>query len=323
MTMVPLQRPFLSRLVLFSLLFACISSQASANERTECRSLQCRNGGVCRKAKHMTVFDGDIKGIAANARNVYCHCPPGFAGPFCEIRYQSCPQPVEDEKKQQTNPTVFCNNGAPCDRDVNHDGQVYFHCECDDSVTDYSTLYARRACQHASTVFCTGQKEHQSLGQAAGSYCRNGGTCKVSPQQQQEQDQQQPNRHEGCNCPDGWGGPHCEELLNESLAEKYHYYDEDEEMDITSYYMTSPSRYSTSGWRMTVLSLCCLIILAMVGGILYIFYDSYRQNSYSRKRRMEKTARIPRHIGVRSRKGKKFEPMEIDNADEVDEDPLG
>ena len=291
------------RYLLVLYLVGCSTSPTNG-KHGEKRPLICHNGGTCQK--------GIAPDATASSGGYYCYCPSGYAGPQCQIKYQACP----------TQPGILpnatqCHNGSPCIRDIDHDGAVYYHCECDDSVTDYSTSAVRRACQHASTVFCTQQFNRNSLGQAAGAYCLHGGTC-VHPITRKGSG----HHHDGCHCPAGvWTGAHCEILQDESLASKYHYYEQDDDESIDANGMSYVRQQTTV--RSAILAVCAIVVAVMLGGMGYLAYDTHRQNSYRRRRKREKAARIPKQISVGKQKKKKqkerqnFEPLEID------EDPEG
>jgi hypothetical protein len=131
-----------------------------------------------------------------------------------------------------------CTNGQPCFRDVDHDGEPYYHCQCDispQSNTDMSSPYTYRLCPHAATTFCNRQNEggsgkgtgsgtgsvngtnvkmqssgqDVSLGPSGGSYCANAGKCK-RPDASAKSNGTNALLHAGCVCPPEWSGSYCE-----------------------------------------------------------------------------------------------------------------
>lgn len=237
----------------------------------------------------------------APARKFYCHCPTFHAGPECEVQFEQCPgtSPYNE---------TFCDNGAKCVRDINYDGEVYYHCGCDTEKTDYSSAYARRTCKRMSTVFClpedekTSQEIQQSLGQAGGAYCMNGGRCKRMDSTVK--------RHPGCECPAGWSGLHCEYPETEQLKAKFHYGENNQEaVKVAAADSNNTNFFATVAW------ICLIIVLAMVGGIGFAVWDGYRETTRTRRRRLEKATRIPKQITAKVKSKKKkggMEPLEIE-----------
>jgi hypothetical protein len=285
--------------------------------KQEC-ALSCSNGGVCKERK------APISKKAASASgtsNSYCHCPSGFSGPTCQIKYNSCPTRSTDAEEKEP---AFCSNSAPCIRDVNHDGEVFFHCECNDAVTDYSTEFVRRACQHASTVFCGNKLDRKSLGLASDAYCINGGTCKDREVGANDKDTR---HHAGCNCPVGvWKGAHCEILADDKLADKYHYYDASENETYIGNSNIDIVQSQAPHFHVRVILSISLVVLGTISltGMAYLVYDTNRQNSYRRLKggRKEKATRIPKQISLndpirkdKMKKGPRFEPLELDDLD--------
>lgn len=140
--------------------------------------LQCGNGGECKVGQEKT------------SKEQYCHCPTGYSGTLCEIKFVTCAK-GENET---------CFNENPCMRDVDADGNPYFHCQCDPTMSDLSAPYATRFCEHAATAFCK-PPDHNSLGPTGDSYCANSGKCKPT---------EKGKHHSGCLCAPGWSGVYCE-----------------------------------------------------------------------------------------------------------------
>jgi hypothetical protein len=166
--------------------------------------LTCANGGQCRLQGAIKVATSDgASPSSPTATSFYCKCPRGFWGPSCEIQLVMCPS---------RNDT--CYNGEPCYRDIDHDGEPYYRCQCDissRSSTDMASPYTYRLCAHAATTFCNrpsdgstgkGGGQDVTLGPSGGSYCANAGRCK-SPVRNDT-------LHPGCDCPAEWTGNFCE-----------------------------------------------------------------------------------------------------------------
>lgn len=153
--------------------------------------IQCRNGGTCAQDRG---FHGGTKKSDTNKseeedrgiiRGHHCSCPTGYAGSFCEIKYDIC------EGEERT-----CFNGSECIRNVDDRGHTFYHCQCDARGSDLSTPEAHQFCQHIWTEFCTAAGE--SISQGSSSFCTNGGVCKDKKGKSKY--------HAGCECPPGWAG---------------------------------------------------------------------------------------------------------------------
>lgn len=287
-------------------LFCILPNLAAWGGAKDKCTLNCRKGGVCKETMTEIHTGGDFTDVHeyAPARKFYCHCPPFHAGPECEVEFEDCPGTGARN-------ATYCANGAKCVRDISYDGEAYYHCGCDTEETDYSSAYARRTCKRMSTVFCLPEDEEksqeiqQSLGQAGGAYCMNGGRCKgIDPSQTAK-------RHPGCECPVGWSGLHCEYPESNELKAKFHYGEQNQETIKTD--TTSDS--NNTDFFATVAWICLIVVLAMVGGIGFAVWDGYRETTRTRRRRLEKATRIPKHISAKIKsKNKKagLQPMEIE-----------
>ncbi|GAX29372.1 hypothetical protein FisN_16Hh189 [Fistulifera solaris] len=280
--------------------FALLPHFATAWGKEKC-TLHCQNGGVCKETMTEIHTGGDFSDVHeyAPARKFYCHCPLYHAGPECEVQFDECPGPGN---------STMCANGAKCVRDIGYDGDAYYHCGCNTETTDYASAYARRTCKRMSTVFCLPDDAEksleiqQSLGQAGGAYCMNGGRCK-------SMDPEEVKRHPGCECPTGWSGLHCEYPESDALKAKFHYGEQNKETAGTlEESSNSPNFFITVAW------ICLIVVLAMVGGIGFAVWDGYRETTRTRRRRLEKATRIPAQISAKIKAKKKsgLQPMEIE-----------
>lgn len=233
----------LSRFLLVSSLI--VSSTVLAKRKCD---FPCRNKGICRERD----------GVEA----MYCQCPAGFAGAFCEIQYNVC------ESADQV-----CSNGRKCQRAVDDFAQEYFHCECDPVRSDLSFDYADKLCAHASTVFCRedddteqAKKDRKSLGEAAGgSFCTNGGVCR------EEVDDGKNHHHAGCDCPKGYTGNHCEH----SLEVKKHPA------------KTVEFRTSSRSWLRTFFMFLIFSVGFMMCGLAFMIHHGNRGRQTNRQQRAE------------------------------------
>ena len=159
----------------------------------ECK-LQCQNGGTCAKgAKDLSHFHDQI-GHVSHLNKTYdheyfehCICKEGWFGLECEHKAELCGQNEH-----------LCLHGSTC---VKEDGN--HSCDCSTATeqigdTDHS-VFAGDSCQHPATDICI--VGDNFLGRPL-YFCTNQGTCKnyVS----------QTDPDPGCDCLDGWTGPHCE-----------------------------------------------------------------------------------------------------------------
>lgn len=147
-----------------------------------------------------------------------CDCLDGFSGFHCEFLELS-EDPNNDSSQQEfvaasetCGENLVCKNGGKCVTSiVQSDGgkQHIKHCDCSTTSTD-STIFAGAECEHEVTSFCTQPVDGD--GMETPIFCVQGGQCKS-------------NVHEGCDCPVGWTGFHCEysvsagDLLGENVGE--------------------------------------------------------------------------------------------------------
>jgi len=179
-------------------------------------SLQCSNGGVCRKgsadfgplAESATVVDGAaiipfLEGTI-DGNGEYCECPEGYTGLTCQHSYQACWERRDDDDSFVEG--FVCFNDGEC---VSDSGDVKdpidaWGCNCTNGGTSGS-LYAGRQCEHHATEVCNaGDAFKTRLG-----FCTNGGSCVGGKLYQKDL----------CECSDGWTGDHCEFAIEDQKAE--------------------------------------------------------------------------------------------------------
>lgn len=78
-------------------------------------------------------------------------------------------------------------------------------CDCADATTNFSSHFAGESCEYQSTDMCTIGNPGPATPR---SFCVNRGTCKEKVTATQP--------HPGCNCPEGYTGPHCELRVSSS-----------------------------------------------------------------------------------------------------------
>ena len=155
-------------------------------------NLWCTNGGKCDE-------EDPTNG---------CICPEGFAGFKCEY-----PQTAKEDKPSNNDDDDHldfelcggnvCHNGGSCTTTVvttSNGGKLeQEHCDCSTAIreTDMAnaTVYAGDSCQFEASVFCTLPQDGMPL--SSSMFCVNGGLCRDHVLQ-------------GCDCPTGWTGFHCE-----------------------------------------------------------------------------------------------------------------
>jgi hypothetical protein len=302
-------RVFVWRTLLIGAIFASLSAPAAAAKKSKC-DLPCRNGGVCSSSRRLVERQSfDMIGRLAQEESEapeaqpavpqesqqqplkrnYCKCPPGFSGSLCEVKFITC------ENGEQK-----CRNGSLCERAVDAEGSVFFHCECDMERTDVTaTPFAQKVCEKSSTVFCkvnaivTDKKKKakkdkmHSVSETAGSsFCYNNGSCKEATDKHVH--------HPGCNCPEGFSGPHCEtSSVSSALSTKK-----------KAYSRTPSSRSPRMQRLLSVAVFIGIMLLFLVGGVAYLVHHGNRHRrprarpvatniTRSRKSAQER-ARIPK-----------------------------
>jgi hypothetical protein len=140
---------------------------------------KCLNGGECLFGTQLDVdsYPYFSSNETASIEPMYCSCPDGFDGNYCEILRTSCGND-------------YCFHGGTCvEREV--DGSIVHHCDCN-SASNETVSYAGRFCQYEATSYC--ESNYEISGQL---FCTNGGTCRSDPSQ-------------GCICDDRYAGFSCE-----------------------------------------------------------------------------------------------------------------
>lgn len=145
-------------------------------------NLKCQNGGLCKLGDGgdddtLIYFlgsgndDEDLEGL------MYCECPEGYHGAYCEVGSVEC----GDNR---------CFHGSTCvENQMN--GKPDWHCDCNTAGDKY-TRYAGQFCQYESTQICT---DGDSM--AGHLFCVNDGKCQSDP-------------YMGCDCLPGFRGFACE-----------------------------------------------------------------------------------------------------------------
>jgi len=120
----------------------------------------------------------------------HCECPEGWHGLYCQHKVEDCDGEGEH----------FCLHGSKCVKD-----SVTNQHACDCTEADQHSiggfLFVGFSCEQATNTVCTKLEGDPIPGKPL-SFCDNGGTCKKMVSQDEG--------HPGCDCKDGWKGPHCE-----------------------------------------------------------------------------------------------------------------
>jgi hypothetical protein len=120
-------------------------------------TLDCQNGAMCRLGN---------QGPWGSKDNMYCVCPPEFAGITCESSAVLCGSDGLDSE-------LLCLHDSKCIQ--MQDGT--FGCDCTSAHTATS-LFAGLKCEHQHTDVCTLDGEIDFLsGRPALAFCVNGGKC--------------------------------------------------------------------------------------------------------------------------------------------------
>jgi hypothetical protein len=120
----------------FALLVVFASASALAQGVTPFCSLQCANGGECKRTGERTNISKGADAKKANNRlpdDSHCTCPTGYTGVLCEIKYTMCEGDVKT-----------CFNGEDCIRNIDDRGKSFYHCQCDAVESDLSTPEAHQ-----------------------------------------------------------------------------------------------------------------------------------------------------------------------------------
>jgi hypothetical protein len=157
-------------------------------------SLFCTNHGSCKK----NPYQG-------------CDCPEAFVGFSCEYEATSANEYVADNLDQNHDGVVdnhphtpvecgdsVCHHGGTClsATIVAEDGseQEKEVCNCKTAFTN-TAAFAGEFCEFRHTILCSQPAEGEIFEDVL--FCVNGGTCLEDPE-------------DGCDCPTGWIGRHCE-----------------------------------------------------------------------------------------------------------------
>ena len=186
--------------------FHCEYEQAQVPVEQYC-SLDCANGGTCilglvnpSQATELERIWGS-EDIVGTFDQMQCLCPPGFGGPLCQARQETCGEGDEYGNNSDSSPTVpshFCYHGGQCVTTTTiintihgdeSEGQSSYHCDCTTALDDQGNRFTGDYCQVQSTIFC--DSTDPSF------FCTHGGACpRLS--------------HQPCICPDGFEGHKCE-----------------------------------------------------------------------------------------------------------------
>lgn len=169
-----------------------------ANET--CQNTECHHGGQCYFGPKDTsdtvigkmlsqhpggeldhILMGKSGEMGANENYEHCHCPSGFTGVHCEIKFTTCQ-----------------NNNDEDDYACFHDSE----CVPDDAIK--CSCNNREDLLNENDLSLTGDYcENRATSRCGEGWCFNGGEC-------------QDDLQISCNCPKGWSGPDC--TISEPIA---------------------------------------------------------------------------------------------------------
>ncbi len=159
-----------------------------------CR-LTCSNGGSCAKGvKDNGSYQDTISGVAHLNKTYHetyfehCVCPQGFIGLTCEHKVETC-----------GNNEHYCLHGSTCIEDNND-----YLCDCskaDETIGhgDQPSVFAGDSCEHPANDICM---QGEVFPTRPLYFCVNHGVCRAYVSEGTDDP--------GCDCPNGWSGPHCE-----------------------------------------------------------------------------------------------------------------
>ena len=175
----------------------------------------------------------DLSSLNHNT-TVHCVCPHGYTGQFCEIQVETCGRNDDNNNNNHHHHNHACYHGGKCMK--SHNG---YQCVCNhmspsyndhyrnynnnnnnnddhhqrNKMNDYLPVSIGKSCEHKATSFCHTDTKKVSYH----SFCTNGGICKSliksSSSSNQFGDDEEREEHEGCHCPNGFSGAHCEVYL--------------------------------------------------------------------------------------------------------------
>lgn len=158
----------------------------------ECMGANCENGGTC------------------NTTSNKCECPFGFVGNHCEGRTCKASfifEDAEDYSYIKNDGAISCYNGGKCSLTWSdgYEGE-FFKCVCPVPTVELGAT-SGDYCQtvESATSMCialSGNNDYVKIAQSD-MFCTNGGSCKEVHSRTSEEFQ-------GCDCPGGFSGKHCE-----------------------------------------------------------------------------------------------------------------
>uniref|UniRef100_A0A7R9W665 EGF-like domain-containing protein n=1 Tax=Pseudictyota dubia TaxID=2749911 RepID=A0A7R9W665_9STRA len=186
------------------------STTRSPYDNADC-TLSCANGGTC----EFGVGAPDVFGRAIGApfalkvhsiEGMYCRCPEGFTGIFCDVPFEACAVNGGDDLDAVLADGLYdyrpkCFHGGSCP-----EGGTWGACDCTDATAAVpgaeDVIYVGRYCEYQTReLSCAVGGEVVST-----IHCANRGRCPWDETKL------------GCDCPTGFSGTHCE--LRESKVDE-------------------------------------------------------------------------------------------------------
>ena len=135
---------------------ACEYDAETVDEEFENCSLDCLNGGQCRKGSKSHT---DTAFATHNEDFEFCACPFTYTGLRCQYKFENC-----------GNGEHMCVHGTKCVPP--NDKQPSWSCDCGSSKVG-------EFCQHHRTTVCPGEPTSQDIyrGMLSVAYCVNDGVC--------------------------------------------------------------------------------------------------------------------------------------------------
>lgn len=170
---------------------------ATKYEYSPC-TLQCQNGGICRKGPKDVSFlakfglHRGLLGQLYDTNYESCVCPYGYVGLTCQYEMDVCP-----------GENWVCMHGGQCEIAVdNVTGDASSLCDCSKAET-FDSRFTGSYCNIKSTEFCTANGAKTADGVGYNNFCTNGGNCTSTPVNQAS-------GQTGCICPEGYYGEQCQ-----------------------------------------------------------------------------------------------------------------
>ena len=153
-------------------------------------------------------------------------------------------------------------NGSKCTENPYDEGN--YSCDCDAAIFD--SALAGLYCEHEATTYCTLNQEVSKT-----SFCTNKGECKAQVDAG--------SAHLGCDCKNGYLGPHCEFTKNSNVEEFLNGQQRptDTGFGLPGTNANGQGGGGDGGLGAAVTAIIVLVVLGFVGGVGFFLYRKKQQ----------------------------------------------